>query len=353
MNKHYAIVIGTHAEYIKMFPVLREFERRNIDYTFISTGQHDLSELIKDCGTKAPDIVLDNKRGFAGDTGGAFMWALRTLPKMYSALGTVKPDIVLYHGDTMSTVIASVAAKLRGIDGCHVEAGLRSADIREPFPEEIARMIADSISTIAFVPSLSCAENTKGADTYVVGNTVYDSIVYNMRKGNPVTKDVYAIATIHRHENIKSRERMIKIVDILSYSPIPVRLYLHENTKKKLDEYGLLKPLLASENVVVMPTINYKDFLKVFSNAKFVFTDGGSMSEECAWFNVPCIILRMETERKELLERPDQFLTRLDVDATKLKINEFSKVTFKNLSNNYYHNISPSAAIVNILETYS
>jgi len=86
MNNKYAVVLGSKAEYIKMFPVLREFERRNIEYTFISTGQHDLSELIKDCGTKSPDIVLDNKRGFGGDTGGAFMWALRTLPKMYSAL---------------------------------------------------------------------------------------------------------------------------------------------------------------------------------------------------------------------------------------------------------------------------
>jgi len=346
----YAIVVGTKAEYTKMFPVLREFESRGVDYTFISTGQHDLQTLIASCGTKFPDVVLDSKKGFGGNTGGASFWALKTLPKMFGVLGEVKPDVVLYHGDTMSTVIAAIATKLRGIDGCHIEAGLRSGSLREPFPEEIARIIADRCSTIAFVPSLLCADNTLHADTIVVGNTVYDSIVYSLV--DKKSTSVYAVATIHRHENIKSRERMNKIVDILSFSPIPVHLYLHDNTKQKLQDYGLWDKLLSFKNIKVTPTLDYKSFLPELKNAKFVLTDGGSMSEECAWFNVPCIILRMETERKELLERPDQFLSTLDVEASKFKVVEFSKVKFKNLFNPYYHNRSAAKWIVDVLTLY-
>lgn len=340
-------VIGTHAELIKTFPIMIELQRLGIDYNFISTGQHELTRSAIDFGVKIP-IVLDKKNGFKGHTGNAIIWAFTSIFPLKKKLKEVNATIVLCHGDTMSTMCAVIAAKLNKIPCMHIEGGLRSYNIKEPFPEEIIRRIVDKLCDIAFVPSMDCAKNLKKNKSVVTGNTVYDSLqsLYKPDRCVVSTKK-YAIATIHRHENIKSKERMTNIVNILSQCPIEVKVFLHGNTKEKLQEYGLLQTL--SQHTRIQNTIDYRHFLQVMSKSSLVYTDGGSMSEECVFFNIPCIILRMTTERKELLLRSDQFLTELNVDNTKIKVNEFLENKFKNMFNPYYHNISPAKAIVSIL----
>lgn len=348
----YYVVIGTKAEFIKMAPVLIELDKREIEYTFIHTGQHDLSKLIKAFNTRSPDIVLTQEDGFSGNTGGAFSWARHTFKKLYAELNKSRGSFVLYHGDTMTTAIAAGVAMITGNRGVHVEAGLRSGNLKEPFPEEIVRRIVDYISNVCFTPSDACSARLKyKPNVFNVGNTVYDSIkLLNLNKKIKKSRKQYAVCTIHRHENIKSRDRMKKILDILHMCPIEVRWYMHENTRKKLEEYDLLQTA-ENNNVVIMPEkLDYFSFIPELANSSLVITDGGGMSEEAAYFKVPALLLRMNTEREELLNTSCQILSKLDIgqDAFFYKMLLGSDST--DFMDNPYYKDNSAAQIIDKLE---
>jgi len=332
-----AIIIGTKAEYIKMFPVMLELEKRKINYLFIATGQHYLGDLIKKFGTKAPDIVVNSQDGFKGDTGGAFSWGIKTFPKVISMLQKhTEYNYVIVHGDTISTLIGACAGKLTGKQVCHVEAGLRSGNLKEPFPEEIIRRIVDFLSNIKFAPSDKAANRLNGISINT-GNTSVDGLhlALKMCKSSFSIEKPYSVCTIHRHENIKSKERMEKILNILEYSSMDILFFIHDNTVKKLKDFGLYDKLKSNSHIKLMRPIPYIEFSKVLSGAHIIFTDGGGMSEEAAELNIPCIILRYETEREELLERWDQTLTKLDIEVSKRAI------MFDSLPRDKYKLINP------------
>jgi UDP-N-acetylglucosamine 2-epimerase (non-hydrolysing) len=349
----YAIILGTRAEYIKMFPVMLELQKRNIEYKFIATGQHKLYDLIKMFNTKAPDIIINSRDGFKGDTGGAFKWALQTNPKLIKYLKN-NDDIkyVLVHGDTLSTLIGSWASKISGKKLVHVEAGLRSGNIREPWPEELVRRIVDFISDIKFCPSEKCKKRLGGV-SFNVGNTSIDSLYMALSLENHPNIDLpqqFAIASIHRHENIKSPDRMKKILKIIGNSEIPVIWFMHENTKQKLFDYGLEHELKETRNLKIIPSMEYSQFINVLGRAQFVFGDGGSLAEECAELNIPYITLRYETEREELLNRPDQCLTKLDINIAQTVVLKYSmNREYYDLPNPYFTGESASKQIVDIL----
>lgn len=346
-----AIIIGTKAEYIKMFPVMLELQQRKIDYLFIATGQHYLNDLVKKFGTQAPDIIINPQDGFKGDTGGAFGWAIKTLPKIISMLRKhTDIDYVIVHGDTISTLIASVAARLTGKQLCHVEAGLRSGNLREPFPEEIVRRIVDFLSHIKFAPSQKAANRLKGTSINT-GNTSVDSLhtALSLCKSSFLIDKPYSVCTIHRHENIKSKERMDKILNCLGYSEMEILFFIHDNTIKKLKDFGLYEKLKQNKNIKLMRPIPYIEFSKVLSGAKIIFTDGGGMSEEAAELNIPCVILRYETEREELLDRWDQTLTKLNLDKARKAMRIYSLPHDPYILPNPYNGHGSSNKIVNFL----
>jgi UDP-N-acetylglucosamine 2-epimerase (non-hydrolysing) len=348
----YCVCIGTKAELIKMAPIMLEFDRRNIEYLFVSTGQHFLDDLAEQFGLRHPDVVINPKNGFKGDTGGAFGWALKSIPGLAQCFK--KHDdmrYILVHGDTMSTFIGAIAGKLSRKVVCHVEAGLRSRHLKEPFPEEIVRTIVDKISAVKFAPSEKTAKKFK-SNSMNVGNTSMDSLRLALEKNDKPFekfKQPYVVATIHRHENIKSKERMNQILKILGTSNIRVYWFIHENAKHKLKEYGLYKDLKYYKKLNLIAPMNYLNFVHVMKGAQFVFTDGGSMSEECAELNVPCILLRNATERDELLERWDQVLTKLDYNVAKSAIDKFSKPRDKYKLFNPYNKGNSSKNIIDIL----
>lgn len=346
-----AIIIGTKAEYIKMFPVMLELEKRKINYLFVATGQHNLNDLFKKFGTKAPDIIVNPQDGFKGDTGGAFGWAIKTLPKIISMLQKhTNIDYVIVHGDTISTLIGCVAARLTGKYVCHVEAGLRSGNIKEPFPEEIVRRIVDFFSYIKFAPSEKAAKRLRG-NSINMGNTSVDSLhmALSLCKSSFSIEKPYAVCTIHRHENIKSKDRMRKILDILEYSEMDILFFIHDNTIKKLKDFELYNKLKENTRIKLMRPIPYVEFSKVLSGSNIIFTDGGGMSEEAAELNIPCIILRYETEREELLARWDQTLTKLNLEKARRAMRIYSLPHDKYVLPNPYNNHGSSKKIVDFL----
>jgi len=348
----YYIVIGSKAEYIKMFPVLLEMDKQNIDYTFIHTGQHDLTSLIASCKTRSPDVVLTQEDGFSGNTGGAFSWATHTFKSLYKILKKERGAFIIYQGDTMSTATAAGVAMITGNRGVHIEAGLRSGNIRDPFPEEITRRVVDLISNVCLTPSLACTARLKWkSNVFTVGNTVYDSIKhFNFTKNKKSNKIKHAVCTIHRHENIKSKVRMQKIIAILNQCPIQVNWYLHNNTMKKLKEYELLQTIDTSKIKILSANLDYKTFVPLLANSNLVITDGGGMSEEAAYFKVPALLLRMNTEREELLNTSCQILSELDVEGAKLYFDALLASTEEDFQTCPYLNDNSALKIINTLE---
>ncbi|HKZ49713.1 MAG TPA: UDP-N-acetylglucosamine 2-epimerase [Candidatus Nanoarchaeia archaeon] len=339
-----AIVLGTKAELIKTMPVMKELDKRKIPYSFIHTGQHSLGELLEDFKLKKPDVVLYEppklSSRFMVKTHKAIFWGMSLVPKIISALRKLKPKYVIYHGDTMSASAAAVASKLAGCKGVHLEAGLRSGSLLEPFPEEISRQICDSFSSVLLAVS-DLTESTlrnegRKGEIVKAGNTIVDSvkICLKLNKTKPKAKG-YVVVNIHRHENIKSKERLVKIVGIIASVERNVIWPIHDNTKQQLIKFGLWEKL-QKQNIELWPLISYIDFIHLLANCKYIITDGGSIQEESLSLRKPCILLRRRTERIEGLSTGLNFLTDLHSEKALGAINQIeSGLKVKDFQNPY------------------
>jgi UDP-N-acetylglucosamine 2-epimerase (non-hydrolysing) len=217
-----------------------------------------------------------------------------------------------------------------------LEGGLRSWDIFEPFPEEISRRIAGFFSQILFAPSEQAKKNMKRKKNrvVVVGNTILDSAHHSLEiskksREKPLSTNKFALITVHRHENLKNKNRMEKIIEILSSIEIDSYFPIHDNTLHKLEEFGLLKKLRSNKKIHLIKPMSYISFIYQMSKCSLIVCDGGSMQEESLIFEKPCIILRMKTERPEGLETNFQYLSKLNVEETKEKIKEYLFKDFK------------------------
>ena len=342
-----AIVIGTRAEFIKTFPVMLELQRREVPYYFIHTGQHSLGELCDILSVKKPDVILTKEpkksSKFNARQGKAILWNLKLVRKIRKELKTLRNlNYVLYHGDTMTTASAAIASSkllnpFKKYKNVHLEAGLRSWDNFEPFPEEISRRLVGGFSDLLFAPSECSKKNLekfKRKKILVFGNTIVDSAYYALdlamkKRIKPLDKKRFALVTVHRHENLKNKKRMSKIVEILSSVKIPTYFAAHDNTLKKLENFGLLKKLEENKNIKLIEPMDYISFIYQVSKCALIICDGGSMQEESLIFGKPCVILRNSTERPEGLKTNFQFLSRLDVEKSKMKIREYLSKDFK------------------------
>lgn len=341
-----AFIIGTRAEFIKCFPLMKEFSQQNISYYFISTGQHNLNSFSKQFGVKGPDVVLSEESTksskFNSKISKALFWGIGVFFKIKKELKKL-PHLkyVIYHGDTMSTGLASVSSSrmfnwFKKYENVHLEAGLRSFNNKEPFPEEIMRKIATFFSDVLLAVSNNAYENLKRyhkrKKVFNVGNSVVDSVyialdLAKQKRVKRLNQNDFAVVTIHRHENLVNKDRLERIVEILNSVKIPVYFAIHDNSKKKFKDFGLLKKL--NKNIFLIEPMDYVSFIYQMNQCKLIICDGGSMQEESLIFGKPCIILRMETERQEGLKTNFQFLTKLDVKKTKQKINEYLSNDFK------------------------
>ena len=368
-----AIIIGTRAELIKSFPLMLELQKRKIDYTFIHTGQHNLRDLCKLFGVKSPDVTLskepDTSSKFNARIGKALWWNLTLLFKIKKELKKIKNlEYVFYHGDTMTTMTAAIASSklfnpLKKYKNIHLEAGLRSGSLKEPFPEEISRQVCDKFSDILLAVSTRSQNNLvkekRKGKIILVGNTIIDSAtialeIAKKKRVRPLTQERFALITIHRHENIKSKERMLKIIEILSSLTIPSYFALHSNTLERIKKMGLYDSLTSNSNIKIIEPMDYVSFIQQMKNCSLIVCDGGSMQEESLLFSKPCIILRKATERQEGLESNFQFLSKLGVEATRAKIKEYLSPNFKiKKIKNPYGEFGVSKKIIDKIGRYS
>ncbi len=349
------IVIGTKAELIKCMSIMLELQKQKKDYWFIHTGQHPLGEACKEFGIKKPNFILSKEpqistKFWSKINRMSLFWFFQMIPKVRRLVRKLNPRYVIYHGDTMSTAAASIASsKLlnskKTWKNIHLEAGLRSGSLFEPFPEEISRKISDQFSDVLLAVSDLTEKNLhkyKNKKRIMkIGNTIVDSalISYNKAKKTKQKKreGKYALINIHRHENLNNKERLKKIVEIIKNVDIKAIWPLHDNTAYFLKKYGLMEKIKKMENMEVIPLVDYSYFIFLLANCKYLITDGGSIQEESLVFKKPCILLRKKTERQEGLETKINFLTGLNINYAKkiIKGIENGGIKIKKFKNPY------------------
>jgi len=363
-----AIVIGTKAELIKTFPIMLELQKQKKDYWFIHTGQHPLGKACEEFGIKKPDFILSEEpnrstKFWSKINRNSFSWFLSMIFKTRRLIRRIKPRYVIYHGDTMSTAAVSIASSKilnpgKTWKNVHLEAGLRSGSLFEPFPEEISRQISDRFSDILLAVSdlteKNLIEYRNKKKVIKTGNTIIDSSLIAHKKASKYKRKKlsnYALINIHRHENINNKQRLKKIISILKSVKIKAIWPIHANTAKSIERFGLVGEVKDMKNLQLMSLTNYNDFIFFLSNCEYLITDGGSIQEESLVFKKPCILLRKKTERQEGLTTGINFLTRLNVNKTKEVIDKIEKEKIKvKKFKNPYGEAGVSKKIIDLLK---
>ncbi len=294
-----ATIFGTRPEIIKLSPLIPLLDKE-FDQILIHTGQHYTYSMdkifFKDLNLRNCDYSLNIGSGTHSQQTG------KMLMKLEDVLLLEKPNIVLIQGDTNSTLAGALAASKLQIPVAHVEAGCRSFDRK--MPEEINRIIVDHISEYLFAPDVTAYNNliNEGISSdkvYLVGNTSVDASkrameFFNIEKLNyPLEKKNYILLTLHRQENTTYEvlKEILEAINIISEN-IKVLFPVHLRTRKVISDHHIR----ISDNVILTEPLGYKDFIGLLYNSKFVMTDSGGIQEEAAVLNIPCLIVRDNTE---------------------------------------------------------
>jgi len=314
-KKNYYFFIGTIAELIKLFPIMQEMERRFINYKIIASGQNDLknSDILGYIKKPEIDIEINNEK-IKKSALGLLFWFIKTFFKSWrifkEEIKKSEDNYLIVHGDTVSTVMGAILGKIYKFKVCHVEAGLRSFNFFEPFPEEIDRAITSRLADFYFCPNdwaLNNLKKRKGEKINTLNNTLIDSLdfVLNKEANSDLARSLkdkkYCLFVCHRQENVFNKELLELLVEKIleTAKNIKVIFILHEITKIALEKYNLLVKLENNENILLVDRIPYWELMRILKTAEFMVTDGGSNQEECYYLGVPTLILRNYTERNE------------------------------------------------------
>jgi UDP-GlcNAc3NAcA epimerase len=311
--KKIVTVLGARPQFIKASVVSNAIEQSNsLTETVIHTGQHfdaNMSEVFfHELGMAKPEYQLDIHGGTHGAMTG------RMLAEIERILVAEKPDVVLVYGDTNSTLAGALAAVKLHIPVAHVEAGLRSFNMR--MPEEINRILTDRISSWLFAPTTAAMQHllAEGVDSdkvHLLGDVMYDVALYHgaraslkagMLKQLNLEPGSYVLATVHRAENTDNLSRLTAIVDALEATSENIRVVwpLHPRTRAVLLQAGHLERLSGKINLI--EPVGYLDMVQLEKYAALIATDSGGVQKEAFFYGVPCVTLRDETEWVELVE---------------------------------------------------
>ena len=300
------VFIGTKAQYIKTAPLLRRMDSAGIEYRLIDSGQHaSLSASMRDdLEVRTPDVLLGGEHDVTSIPQ-AVRWAIGLARYLLSARRIQRDvfgdqgGVCVVHGDTPSTLISTLMAKRAGLAVAHLEAGLRSHNVFNPFPEELVRILVMRRADLLFAPDQQSIENleamgVEGEVVALAGNTSLEAV----RHVSPVVDPSGpVIVTMHRVENLHRATRRDRFVDLVERIAglHHVWFVLHEPTKTALGDEPIAR--LSDAGVEITPLTSHAEFVHGLARAPFVVTDGGSIQEECALLGVPTLLWRQRTER--------------------------------------------------------
>lgn len=309
--KKIAIVVGTRPEIVKMAPVIRALREYEIPMTFVHCGQHydyNMSQqFIEDLELPPPDHTLDSGAYSAGEQTARIMLGMDRLLKK------IKPSTVLVEGDTNSVLATALAANKQSIPIGHVEAGLRSFDLR--MPEEHNRRLTDHLSDDLFAPTKRAETNLRNENVwgkiYVTGNTVIDAVFQHLplaEKKSDILERIkfskFVLATAHRAENVDDLTVLRNFIDAFEEAPLPVVYPVHPRTRKRLRRSKIYEKVKMSEHIQILPPLGYLDFLVLLRESELIITDSGGVQEEATAPSIrkPVLVIRLSTERPEAVE---------------------------------------------------
>lgn len=318
-------VVGARPNFMKVAPLHRAFQKYNdsIEHLIVHTGQHyDFSmsdAFFKDLEMPQPSYFLGVGSGTHAEQTAKIMVEFEKVCK------ELKPDLVIVVGDVNSTIACSITAVKIGIKVAHIEAGLRSFD--RTMPEEINRIVTDSICNYCFVTEQSGVDNLikEGFNKnriFFVGNTMIDSLIYDLDKA--VNSDIrnkldlipkeYVLVTLHRPTNVDEPERLDEFLRIFKHlSQFRKIIFpVHPRTRKNLKYFSLEKKVEEISELVLLEPLGYIDFLSLMLDADFILTDSGGIQEESTYLKIPCLTLRTTTERPVTIELGTNILVQPD-----------------------------------------
>jgi UDP-N-acetylglucosamine 2-epimerase (non-hydrolysing) len=320
-------VVGARPNFMKIAPFIRAIGEHNvnqplniIEHLLVHTGQHYDDKMSKNffesLSIPDADIYLNIGSGTHAEQVGS------TMIEFEKVLKEEGPDWVVVVGDVNATLACSVTAKKEHIKVCHIEAGLRSGDMS--MPEEINRLVTDSISDLLLTPDTLSSENLENEGkskekVIFVGNIMIDTLEANRVNASklnvkqiilknqidnseaiPKNIDDFSVATIHRPSNVDRKEILKGIVDFFQNElcKIDVLLWpMHPRTKKQLQSFGLWNDLTKNKKIILLTPLNYHEMLKLNMESNVMLTDSGGLQEECCILGTTCITLRQNTER--------------------------------------------------------
>ncbi|MCB0755647.1 MAG: UDP-N-acetylglucosamine 2-epimerase (non-hydrolyzing) [Flavobacteriales bacterium] len=318
-------VVGARPNFMKIAPFIRAIETHNaasaghIEHILVHTGQHYDDRMsrafFEALSIPEAEINLEVGSGSHAEQVGQTMIAFEKV------LLEEKPDWVVVVGDVNATLACSVTAKKLHIKVCHIEAGLRSGDIR--MPEEVNRLVTDRLSDLLLVPDRLSIKNLEkeGAEAesiVFVGNIMIDTLESNRAKAAALSlNDIlsgnsldgqnavdlekgFALVTLHRPSNVDDKTILTAIVDFLANevtSEMPIVWPVHPRTIKQLTKFGLWEGLSSNADVVLLHPLGYHEMLRMNMASRVVLTDSGGLQEECTVLGSPCLTLRWNTER--------------------------------------------------------
>lgn len=311
-NINISLIAGARPNFMKIAPIIHaiqvaQMEDKKIEYRLIHTGQHYDAKMsatfFKELNIPSPNVNLECGGGSQAEQTAAIMIAFEKELLKYPA------DLVIVVGDVTSTMACSIVAKKLNIKVAHVEAGIRSFDLS--MPEEINRMVTDSITDYFFTTTKLASENLikSGIDNdriFFVGNVMIDTLLANRSKFRPpsfwnnlelIDKE-YLVLTLHRPGNVDEGEKLKELIFEITnnVNGCPIIFPMHPRTVKVFNEIGI-----KANNLFIVDPLGYHEFNYLVEKAKGVITDSGGITEETTVMGVPCITLRDNTERPETI----------------------------------------------------
>lgn len=322
------IIAGARPNFMKIAPIIEAIVQKkqngyDIDYRLVHTGQHYDKNLsgtfFEELNIPFPDSNLEVKSGTQAQQTAAIMIGFEKELEAHPC------DLVLVVGDVTSTMACAIVAKKAGVDVAHVEAGIRSGDMK--MPEEINRIVTDSLTDYYFTTSIFANKNLKqlgvsDKNVFFVGNVMIDTLLKNKSRfaKPPIWEELnlnpqkYIVMTLHRPSNVDEEKQLTGLIDQIVElgKDYPIIFPVHPRTKKLLEGLNL-----EYDNLYYVEPLGYLHFNYLVMNALAVLTDSGGITEETTVMNVPCITLRSTTERPETCEVGTNIL--VGSDSRKIK----------------------------------
>jgi UDP-N-acetylglucosamine 2-epimerase (non-hydrolysing) len=373
-KKRILIVFGTRPEAIKMAPLVKEFERHldEFETKVCITAQHrEMLDQVLSFFEITPDYDLDLMK----PNQNLYSLTSEIITNLKPVLEDFKPNFVFVHGDTTTTMATSIASFYSGAQVCHVEAGLRTFNMKSPFPEEMNRSVTGVVTNIHFAPTITSKqnllnENKKEESILITGNTVIDALLSSVNKVNSnhfFDKEIESLKEIlnqerrlilvtgHRRENhgqgfINICRALKQIAEDHSDCQIIYPVHLNPNVQKPVYEY-----LTDIDNIKLIDPLSYPAFVWLMEKSYLIITDSGGVQEEAPSLGKPVLVMRNTTERPEAVEAGTVLLVGTDTNKiileTKMLLTNKNAYTNMSKLHNPYGDGNACKKIVNHLLT--